>query len=123
MNSEEVRARVEGDLAAWKAPVVEPRAALGVPWAVDRYVAELAALRAALVTPYVQRFWLDETYKQVASTQKPEADYWVVAATEDTLVWFDETTGEFGLGEPGAGHTLPRSVGVRGDLVGVYCAR
>ena len=37
--------------------------------------------------------------------------------------WYDRSTGEFGLGVRVEGFAIPVSIGVRGDLVGVFCAR
>jgi hypothetical protein len=123
MNSEHVQAIVGRALSTWRAPEVTPGSTAGVPWTEERYRAEIAGLQAAIVAPYKQRFLLDETYEHAIASEKSEAEYWVVAATPDTLVWFDETTGDFGLGRPAPSHSLPRSIGVRGDLVGSFCAR
>ena len=103
--------------------MVEPGSTVGTPWGAVRYRAELGLLRAALVPPYRQRFLLAETHAHAIAAERPLATYWVVAATDDTLVWLDEATGEFGLATPAAGAALPVSIGVRGDLVGSFCAR
>ena len=50
------------------------------------------------------------------------ADYWVVAKSCGYLEWFDPAAGDFGLAHWVSGRPLPVSIGVRGDLVGVFCA-
>ena len=123
MTSEDVQAIVMRELETWRPPEIAPGSTLGVPWDAARYRAEIELLRAALVVPRQQRFALRETYEQVSAAIAPEATYWIVAATPSDLVWFDEVAGEFGLGEPGGAGELPVSIGVRGDLVGVFAAR
>lgn len=97
---------------------------LGMRWTTDTVEKHIAILKQSIVPPYRQKFLLRETYEQIATGTDQEADYWVVAECDGVLVWFDEATGEFGLGEKAA---LPDaaavSVGVRGDIVGVFCAR
>ena len=123
MSSDDVKAMVGQSLSAWQPPNVPAGSTAGVPWSAERYRAQIDLLRAAIIAPYRQRFLLDETYEHATVAEKPQAEYWVVAATRDVLVWFDEVSGEFGLGEPATGHSLPRSIGIRGDLVGSFCAR
>ena len=79
-------------------------------------------LRGALVDPYVQRFELRETYEQVGESQPTYADFWVIAKGNGGYVeWYDPASGEFGLGIQ-QGSEIPVSIGMRGDLVGVFCA-
>jgi len=122
MNSEDVKAIVERELAAWQPPVVEPGATVGIPWESDRYHPEIERLRAALVTPYRQRFELRETDDPDRKRVGGEMVYWVVATTRDMYLWYDEATAEFGVGEPGQEGALPMSIGLRGDIVGAFCA-
>ena len=122
MTSEDVQAIVTRSLAARHPPDVEPEATVGVPWSAERYGPEIERLRASLVTPYQQRFELREHDDPEGRRVSAEAVYWVVAATGEMYLWYDETTGDFGVGEPGPEGTLPASIGLRGDLVGSFCA-
>ena len=122
MNSEDVKAIVDRELTAWQPPVVEPGTTVGIPWAPERYRPEIDRLRAALVTPYEQRFELQETDDPERKHVGGEMVYWVVAATGDMYLWYDEATAEFGVGEPGREGALPISIGLRGDIVGAFCA-
>ena len=88
----------------------------------SRYQPHIAELRRALVPPYLQRFLLSEMYEHITAPEKAEATYWVVAVTNDNLLWFDPSTGDFGLAIP-AVDGLPTSIGVRGDIVGSFSAR
>lgn len=122
MTSDQVRDRVRQELAAWEPPVVEAGATTGKPWPAERYAERIEVLRGALVTPYQQQFELRETDDPSGRRIAGQAAYWVVAATTDMLLWFDEATGEFGVAEPGGGSPLPTSIGLRGDLVGSFCS-
>jgi len=122
MTSDDVTAIVARKLATWQAPVPEAGTTVGLPWTAERYRSELERLRTALVTPYRQRFALRETDDSDRRRAEGEGFYWVVAATADMCVWYDETTGEFGIGEPSEGDGLPVSIGLRGDLVSSFCA-
>jgi hypothetical protein len=75
-----------------------------------------------LVEPYLQRFELRETYDQARQHGPVFAEFWVVAQSGDYLEWYDPATGEFGLGHRLEDSATPVSIGVRGDLVGVFCA-
>lgn len=95
---------------------------IGVPWSADKVNAYVEKLRSALVEPYIQRFKLRETCEQLNQSQQTFADFWVIAQGEAGYVeWYDPATGEFGLGIQ-QGSELPISIGVRGDLIGVFCA-
>jgi hypothetical protein len=99
-----------------------PGAAVGVPWSAEKIREHIKILRDTLVEPYVQRFELRETFEQVAQSQPTYAEFWVVAKLDGGyLEWYDPATGEFGLGIQ-KGESVPVSIGVRGDLVGVFCA-
>ncbi|HMC64522.1 MAG TPA: hypothetical protein VKI65_06260, partial [Gemmataceae bacterium] len=69
-----------------------------------------------------QRFELRETYEQVRQQDPTFAEFWVVAERSTCLEWYDPATGEFGLGRRIEGSATPISIGVRGDLVGAFCA-
>ena|SRR5690606_12827658 len=122
MTSEDVKALVASELAEWQPPRVPPGTTVGVPWSPERYGLEIERLRAALVTPYEQRFVLRETDDPEQKRVEGTAVYWVVAVTDQMYLWYDEATDEFGVGEPRAPGALPESIGLRGDLVGSFCA-
>jgi hypothetical protein len=122
MTSDDVQGLVNREIDEWRAPIVEPGTTVGVPWDASRYLPYIDELRRALVQPYVQRFVLAETYEHVTAAEKSEASYWVVAVANDDLLWFDESTGEFGLATR-ASDGLPTSIGVRGDIVGSFSSR
>lgn len=122
MTSDDVRVRVTRDLGAWQPPVIEPGTTIGVPWSGERYGPEIERLWAALVTPYEQRFVLQEYDVPERERVEGEATYWVVASTEAMHLWYDEATGEYGVGEPARDGGLPVSIGLRGDIVGSFCA-
>lgn len=122
MTSEEVQTIVAGELAAWRPPVVDPGTTIGTPWTADHYAPHVERLRASLVQPYKQRFELREYDDPGRGREGGEAEYWVVAVTKEMYLWYDESTGEFGVGEPSSENSLPASIGLRGDLVGSFCA-
>lgn len=102
--------------------MVEPGTTIGTPWTPERYRAEIERLRRALVKPYEQRFALEETHDPERARAGGEATYWVVAATGKMYLWYDEASAQFGVGEPGREDALPVSLGLRGDIVGSFCA-
>ena len=122
MNSEAVQAIVARELAAWQPPVTESGAMHGIPWAAEQYAPKVERLRASLVTPYKQRFTLREYDDPERRHAVGEAEYWVVAVTDGMYLWYDETTGDFGVGEPDTNAAFPTSIGLRGDIVGSFCA-
>ena len=97
-------------------------ATIGVPWSTVKIVAHVELLKNSLVAPRLQRFVLRETYEHITSTRTEYADYWIVAESGDNLVWYDQRTNEYGLGERRFEDTQFVSLGVRGDLVGTFCA-
>jgi hypothetical protein len=109
-------------LAGYRYEPPPPGSTTGVPWSADKVFAYVERLKACLVAPYLQRFELRETYPQCAAVEPTFADYWVVAESSGYLEWFDPAAGEFGLGQRIDGQAVPVSIGVRGDLVGVFCA-
>jgi hypothetical protein len=122
MTSKEIEAIVARELAAWQPPVAQPGTTVGVPWPAERYGPEIDRLRAALVSPYRQSFVLRESDVPEVERVESEATYWVIADTGQMYVWYDDATSEFGVGEPGLDGALPVSVGLRGDIVGSFCA-
>ena len=122
MTSDEVKAIVQRELDAWRPPAIEPGTTHGLPWTAEQYRPEIERLRTALVSPYEQRFDLQETDDPDHARIGGDAVYWVVAATGEMFLWYDEANAEFGVGEPRKDGSLPKSIGLRGDLVGSFCA-
>jgi hypothetical protein len=118
---EEIVARVEQEVRDYQyrpAP-----GARGRSWTPDRVRAELAALERALNPPKRAKFEVRDGAEQLTDPEPEIALYWLVARDmEGTVVFYDEADDEFGLGEvTPEGHLA--TVGVRGDLVGVFMAR
>ena len=122
MTPDAVKALVARELAAWQAPVTQPGSTHGVAWTAEEYRGPLDRLRAALVAPYEHRFVLRETDDPERRRVSGEAVYWVVAQTGEMFLWYDEATNEFGVGEPSGEGVTPVSIGLRGDMVGAFCA-
>ncbi len=100
----------------------EPGTTVGTAWSAEKVGAYVDLLKQSLVPPRLERFALAETYEQVQVGSTERADYWVVAERGEYLEWYDPTTNEFGLGQFAADGDDLVSIGVRGDLVGVFCA-
>ena len=122
MISRDIQALVTRELESWQPPTITPGSTLGRPWTAERYGPALQRLRTALVVPFQQTFRLQELDDPAPERHSGEAVYWVVAVTDDMLLWYDASSGEFGVGEPGVEHGLPTSIGLRGDLVGAFCS-
>jgi hypothetical protein len=123
MDRDAVSALVRDTLAGYHYEAPPPGSTIGVPWPAEKVYGYVEKLNAALVKPYLQRFELRETYEQVSHAEPNYAEFWVVAEREGGyLEWYDPGTGEFGLGIRCEGSTIPVSIGVRGDLVGVFGA-
>lgn len=89
----------------------------------ERVRAELAALSRALVPPVPGRFAVRDSGVQLTTPDPQLATFWVVAQDPDgTVVFYDEASDEFGLAEATPDGEL-ETVGVRGDLLGVFLAR
>ncbi|MEE4383547.1 MAG: hypothetical protein V2J02_16225 [Pseudomonadales bacterium] len=95
---------------------------IGVRWSEQTVLSHIPKLRAALVEPYLKRFQLRDTYEQIRSQKPYTAEYWVVAETESYIQFFDPAKREFGLASCCESDALASTTGVRGDLVGVFCA-
>lgn len=100
----------------------QPDATVGVPWSAEKVGGYAELLKQALVPPRLERFALAETYEQIQAGSTECASYWVVAERGGYLEWYDPTTNEFGLGQLAGDGDGFVSIGVRGDLVGVFCA-
>jgi hypothetical protein len=95
---------------------------VGVPWSERKVAAHVEMLKQCLVPPRLESFTLAENYEQVTSKVQTNAEYWVVAEHGGYVEWYDPGANEFGLGKPSTNGTSLVSIGVRGDLVGVFCA-
>ena len=123
MTSAEVLKIVEADLKAFKYAAPELGSTVGVPWTEDKVMTYIPKLKAALVKPYLQSFLLKETYEQINDNKKEHASYWVIAEESGNYYqWYDPDNNEYGLAQKSESRNDFISIGVRGDLVGVYCA-
>jgi len=95
---------------------------LGVPWTEEKVRRHLSLLRAALVVPYLQKFELRDTFAQMRRLEAEIVEYWVVAVTAECVEFYDPTSEQFGLAANGPTNGSLGTIGVRGDLVGVFCA-
>jgi hypothetical protein len=100
-----------------------PPDAIGDPCPEDKVQAQLDQLRQSLVSPYLQSMTLRDTTDQITAIPPNSAEYIVVADDgEFYLVFYDPQSREFGLAQP-VPDDLPVTIGVRGDVVGVFMAR
>ena len=119
MTSADVSALVAHELASFHYEVPPPGSGLlGKPSSVERVMAGVEALRAALVPP--RRVVL--RVKALGSEQVETREAWIVAtAAHELLVAFDPAANEFALvGPQGDGEV--GDINVRGDLVGTFLA-
>jgi hypothetical protein len=110
----------EIDRFVYEAPA--PGTTVGVPWPEEKIRSYLPKLRAALVKPYQHRFVLRDTPAQLRAASPTFAEYWVIAETESYIQFFDVSSNQFGLANRAPNGAVPATIGVRGDLVGVFCA-
>jgi hypothetical protein len=122
MTSAEVAALVARELQAYVYVPPLPGETMGVPWSGDLVSEHVSLLRSAMVEPYLRDFLLCDTYEQLSRHMKEVVQYWVVARTPLYLEFFDPCKQEFGLAELEMDGKIPSTIGVRGDLVGVFCA-
>jgi len=118
----EVSALVEKELAAYRYESPPSGSTLGTPWPEAKVNAYIQQLRAALVTPHLRTFTLRDTKREIDASVPMTADYWVVAQSPGYLEFYDQLNAEFGLAVEAAPGKPPVTIGVRGDLVGVFCA-
>ncbi len=119
MNSEDISKIIGAELSSYAYEEPEPGTTYGKPWTEEKVMSYIPKLKKALVKPYLQRFRLSESKEHFDS--EVFAEYWVVAIYGGYIQWFDPESNEYGLGtETDKGEFI--SIGVRGDLVGVYCA-
>jgi hypothetical protein len=119
MNSEDISKIIDEELSNYTYEAPELGSTYGKPWPEEKVMSYIPKLKNALVKPYLQRFRLSEKKEHLNS--EIFVDYWVVAKDGGYIQWFDPETNEYGLGtKTDSGEFV--SIGVRGDLVGVYCA-
>ena len=121
VDSESLAAFVRQEIADYRyEPPSSPT--IGVPWPAEKVQRYVERLAQSLVKPYLARFELRDTFEQTVREPAEYGEYWVVAEGRGGYVeYYDPGRKEFGLAvrsEVGP----PVSIGVRGDLVGVYCA-
>ncbi|MCQ8183745.1 hypothetical protein NP603_21765 [Methylomonas sp. SURF-1] len=122
MTAHEVEQMVLRLLAEYSYQQPEPGSTVGSPWSAEKVGGYVELLKQSLVSPRLERFALAETYEQIRASSTECADFWVVAERGEYLEWYDPATNEFGLGQLAADAKRLVSIGVRGDLVGVFCA-
>lgn len=102
---------------------VLPEGAVGNPWPQERVDRQLAQLRACLVAPYKLTFERCDTMEDCERETPRTAEYWIVANDGNGfLVFYDPSAAEFGLAQLGLSDR-PVTIGVRGDVVGVFMSR
>jgi hypothetical protein len=122
VDASEVSALVERELAAYRYESPPGGATLGTPWPEAKVRAYIDLLRAALVAPHLKTFTLRDTKAELDAATPSTADYWVVAQSPGYLQFYDQVRDEFGLAVVTGTGQSPVTIGVRGDLVGVFCA-
>ena len=93
-----------------------------MPWSGEEVRGYVVQLRSALVAPYLQKFKRSDTVAQINAVPPETAEYWVVAVSPGYIEFYDSNSGEFGLAAEAHAGGLPVTIGVWGDLVGVFCA-
>ena len=122
MTAEQIAGIVRSDLADSEAAPFPPGPTVGIPWSDSKRQKSVSTLRASLVTPYAQRFRLKDTSGEMRASSPGIAVYWVIAQSEQFLEFYDPEMREYGLAMQDNDGTLPETIGVRGDLVGVFAA-
>ena len=122
MTPEKIERLVQREIVSFKHTNPEAGSTIGMPWSEPKIMSYISRLKGSLVTPYLRRFVLVDTHEQMSLSPPVEADYWVVAEIDDYLEFYDPTIDEFGLAIIGEGGSPPQTIGVRGDLIGTFCA-
>jgi len=122
MKSEDISRIVQREIDEYQYEAPEPGTTLGVPWSKEKVLSYIPKLEHALVPPYEQNFCLRDTYDQVKATEAAEVTYWVVAKTDSYIQFYDAANGDFGLACVTSVGELPTTIGVRGNIVGVFVA-
>lgn len=113
---------VSESLTRYRYEPASPGTTIGVPWSAEKEATYVELLKQSLVPPRLESFILAETYEQCTALTPTRADYWIVAERGGYVEWYDPATNEFGLGQMSTKGLGLVSIGVRGDLVGVFCA-
>jgi hypothetical protein len=114
MTSTEIKKIIEAELNTYKYEAPEPETTLGEPWSEADVMSYIPKLKAALVEPYLQNILVSES--------EGIKNYWVIAVEDIYYQWYDPTNEEYGLATESKNNHHLISIGVEGDLVGVYCA-
>ena len=122
MTAEQIVEMVRTHLAAYEAAPTPSGLTVGEPWPDTKRRESIVRLNKCLVTPYTQRFHLMDTTAEMRASPPEVATYWVVARSESFLQFYDVERQEYGLATLGREGGLPETIGVRGDLVGVFSA-
>lgn len=122
LSSADIAAIVTVEINKYRYEPPAPGSTVGVPWSTEKVAAHVELLKQSLVPPRLESFALAETYEQITNQVSANAEYWVVAESDGYVEWYDPTTNEFGLGQPSSDGSGLVSIGVRGDLVGVFFA-
>ena len=115
-----LRIRVQRDVESYVYTV--PEGALGNPLPTDRVQTLMDELKAALVEPYMTSVALRDAFDQCAVDPPTTVQYAIVADDGVNVVFYDDTADEFGLAQRGSSGGI-ETIGVRGDVVGVFMAR
>ena len=99
-----------------------PDCAVGNPLPADRVQTLMDELKATLVEPYMTSVALRDTFDQCAVDRSISVQYAIVADDGINVVFYDDTADEFGLAQRGSSGGI-ETIGVRGDVVGVFMAR
>lgn len=122
MTSEQVQSLVAETLEQFVYQPPPPGSTIGVPWSAEKVLQYRDRLRGALVKPSLKRVLMRDTVDQIRSHVPAHADVWVVAEFSCYWLFFDADAKEFGLAQKSKQSDEYVTIGVRGDLVGVYCA-
>ena len=122
VDASQVAALVAKELTTYRYEAPPSGSSLGTPWPEDKIRAYIQQLRSALVEPHLRTFTLRDTKREIDAPVPLTANYWVVAHSPGYLQFYDPQSDEFGLAVEAAPGQPPVTIGVRGDLVGVFCA-
>jgi hypothetical protein len=122
MTSEQVQSFVDKTLVHLVYDSPPTGSTIGVPWSSGKVFQYRDRLRTALVKPSLKRVLLRDTVDQIRSRMPAHADVWVVAEFDNLWLFFDADASEFGLAQKSNQSDEYVTIGIRGDLVGVYCA-
>ena len=119
MDSNEVSKIIKAELNSYKYEAPESGTTYGAPWSEEKVMSYIPTLKKSLVTPTLQKFLLAETPNQFG--KNIYAKYWLIARDKGYVQWYNPETSEYGLGTESKDGQFC-SIGVKGDLLGVYCA-